>query len=494
MKIFNKLSAEFKKLLESLPEAEQQKENQPKKKRTTTSSKKNKAFYQTILAFQKRLDANFAIGEIEKYFSDRFPLATNDPYYFFHLEVHHLIFIELESRDYHNSIQSVPTIQKYLAADRKVQKDFFMALFYRAIWYALDANSKYGLYEIANLFSRKKLPFTENELIFILKAFIHPKTNKLYSFRMGDFFKNVESHVKTKGMSDPLKETLKQVIEIKTDNQYHEQGFSKIKIRARELWTAHFSDGEIVLPFLLDKKDSFGEKVNSDIKKLDFEIQRKWYKVFQLSATASAGKPSKKFLSKATTLINNLGEKEFIEKMDEWILFLNQMEMTKKSDWYSYFLNAQNIIVAKGFMWFLSTLETTKIDVGLEKLAIKCFKKLPGVGQASGALGNACIYNMSSRNSLAGVAMLNRVRSRVAQRNTKGLIGKYISSTAEELKISVADLEDFSIQDFGLTAGVREFHFNDYIAKLTLVSFGKTKTEWIKPCLLYTSPSPRDRG
>ena len=481
MKIFNKLSAEFKKLLNSLPEAKEEKENQPQKKQTPTPSKKNKIHRQTILAFRKRLDANFATGEIEKYFQDNFPLASNDPYYSFHDEIHHLIFIELASRNYHSTIDNLPTVKKYLAADRKTQKNFVMALFYRAIWYALDSSSKYVLYEVANLFARKKLPFTDQELIFILKAFIHPKTNKLYSFRMGDFFKNVESHVKTKGMSDSLKETLKQVIEVKTDNQYHEQGFSKIKIRARELWAAHFSDGETVMPFLLEKKDSFGKKVNRDIEKLDFEIQRKWYKIFQLSATASAGKPSKKFISKATELINNLGKKDFIEKMEEWIQFLNQMEITQQSDWYHRFLNAQNVIVAKGLMWFLSTLETTKIDADLEKLTIKCFRKLPGVGPASGALGNACIYNMSSRNSLEGVAMLNRVRSRIAQRNTKSLIGKYISSTAEELKISVADLEDFSIQDFGLTAGVREFHFNDYIAKLSLASFGKTKIEWIKP-------------
>lgn len=481
MKIINKLSAELKKLFRTLPEAKEEKTNQNNKKQTPNSPAKNSNAYQTIKAFQKKLDANFANGEIEKYFENDFPLTINDPYYSFHLEVNNLISIELKSRDYRKSIESLPTIKKYLVADRKDQKEFLMALLYRSIWYALDAQPKYGLYQIANLFSRKKLPYTENELIFILRAFIHPKTNKLYSFQMGNFFKNVESHVKAKGISNALKETLKQVIEVKSRYDYDEQLFQKIRTRAGDLWAAHFSEGETILPFLLDKGDAFGKKVNQDLVKLEVEQQKKWYEILRLAATASAGKPSKKFLSKATPLINDLGEKHFLERMEEWIQFLNKMEITLKSDWYGYFLNAQNVTVTKGLIWFLSTLKTTKIDVGLEKLIVKCFKKIPGVGPASGALGNACIYNVSSRNALEGVAMLNRVRSRIAQRNTKKLIGNYISSTAEALKISVADLEDFSIQDFGLTDGVREFHFNDYIGKLSLASFGKTKIEWIKP-------------
>jgi hypothetical protein len=485
MKIFNKLSSELKNLLGSTPAAkkgkEKEKENQNNKKQTPSPERKNSSNYHIILAFQKRLDANFATGKIEKYFSDKFPLATNDLYYSQQLDVDHLIHTELPIRTYAIALKDIPTVQKNLVDDRVVQKNFLMAILYRIIWQKLDGQFQYTIYEIANLFTRKKLPFTENEMIFILRASIHPKTNKLYAFNMGYFFKNVESHVKKNGMSDPLKEILKQVIEVKTQNDYDEQDFKKIKIRARELWAAHLSEGETILPFLLDEGGALGRKVNQDLAELEVEQQKKWYNILRLAATAAAGKPSQKFLSKATTLINDLGEKYFVEKMEEWIQFLNKMEITRESDWYGYFLKAQNATVAKGLMWFLSTLKTTKIDASLEKLIVKSFKKIPGVGPASGALGNACIYNVSSRNTLEGVAILNRVRARIAQRNTKKLIGNYILSTAATLKISVADLEDFSIQDFGLTAGVRKFHFNDYSAKLSLASFGKTKTEWIKP-------------
>ncbi len=481
MKIINKLSEELKKLFGKINESKEEKQNQNYDERSYILAGKLTGNYTTIKAFQNELDANFATGKIEEYFPDSFPLTTDDPYYSFHSEVHKLIFSELPNRNYSIALKDIPIIKKHLDTDRKTQKDFLMALLYRCVWYALDAQSKYGLYQVANLFVRKKLPYTEGELIFVLNAFIHPKTNKLYSFQIGNFFKHVENHVKENGISDTLRETFKTVMEVNPRYEHDKQFFQKIKTRVQDLWNSFYSEGENILPFRLDKGDAFGKKVNQDLKKLEVEQQKKWYEILRLASSASAGKPSKKFISKTTPLIKDLGEKVFLEKINEWIQFLNKMEITRKSDWYGYFLNAQNIPVAKGLIWILSTLKTTNGDVDLEKLIVKCFKKIPGVGPASGALGNACIYNISSRNSLEGVALLNRVRSRIAQRNTKKLIEKYISSTAEALKISVADLEDFSIQDFGLTDGVREFQFNDYIGKLSLASFGKTKIEWIKP-------------
>ena len=125
-------------------------------------------------------------------------------------------------------------------------------------------------------------------------------------------------------------------------------------------------------------------------------------------------------------------------------------------------------------------LNTEELDADIEKLIVRCFKKIPGVGPASAAVGNACIYAVAERKSLSGVALLNRVRSKISQRNTKALIGKYINNIATELNIAVADLEDFSIPDFGLTDGGKTILFNDYAARISI-------------CLLYTSPSPRDR-
>ena len=101
MKIINKLSEELKKLSGNLPETKQEKEiekeKQPRnqKKRTLSPQRKIVSNHQAILAFQKKLDTNFAKGEIEKYFPDKFPLATNDPYYAIHPEIHKLIFSEL---------------------------------------------------------------------------------------------------------------------------------------------------------------------------------------------------------------------------------------------------------------------------------------------------------------------------------------------------------------------------------------------------------------
>lgn len=482
MKILKKLSAEIKKLFGDSSKSQKQKKNAqkksvPKKIKPTPP----KWTHHTILAFQKRLDENFAKGEIEKYFEDGYPLANNDLYYAFQMDVQQLIQFETPNRNHQNPTESLPTIKKYLQANRQDQKDFFMALFYRAIWYALDSRSNYGLYGTANLFAKRKLPFNEQELTFILKAFIHRQTNILYSFQMGHFFKNVESFVKENGIPDTLADTFKQVLDAHPTNPHHKNDYQKLKLRIRELWTAHSSDDEMVLPFLLEKKDAFGKKVNRDIAKLEYEQQRKWYKIFQFAAKAKAGKPSKSFITKSIPLVDELGQKEFIQQMETWLQFLLKMEFTIKSDWHGYFLSDQNTTTTKGLIWILSTLKTEQLTPELEQLILKSFEKIPGVGPASGTLGNAGIYAIYSLGSLTSVASLVRVKAKITQRNTKKLIEKYIANIATKLEVNITDLEDFSIQDFNLTNGSRQFSFKNYSAQLSLIEFGKTKIEWIKP-------------
>lgn len=236
-----------------------------------------------------------------------------------------------------------------------------------------------------------------------------------------------------------------------------------------------------VLPFLLNEDDGFGQMANQDIASLPAPLRDCWYDFLRLVDTAKGGKPTAKLLTQAKKMLPVLGKQELLTRMDTWMNYLIGMEFTQVSEWYGYFISSNNIATIKGLVWSLSLVEIDSLHGNIERLIIRCFKKIPGLGPASGALGNACIYTIANKESLPNVALLNRVRSKIAQRNTKGLIDRYISAIAEKLQISISDLEDFSIDDFGLIKGVKEVAFKDYTARLTLVAFGKTQLEWIKP-------------
>lgn len=243
----------------------------------------------------------------------------------------------------------------------------------------------------------------------------------------------------------------------------------------------HFTEEGSPEVFFLEESDAFGEMVNLDLGKLALTDQRNWGNLLRLAATANGGKPNSKFLAKAKKLLATIGEEHFVIKIREWLLHLTNMDFTYDNEWHGYYMSTSNVVVAKGLVWCVSAIEAEELNEVMEQLMVRCFKKNPGIGPTSVALGNACIYSVASRKNLPAVALLGRVRSKVTQRSTKKLIGKYLSGIAEYLQMSVSDLEDFSIESFGLKNGVREVKFGDYTAQLTIPAFGKTKLTWIKP-------------
>lgn len=233
--------------------------------------------------------------------------------------------------------------------------------------------------------------------------------------------------------------------------------------------------------FLLDDRDPFGEMLNLEVAKMELSDRKAWYNLLRHTSKAATGRPTKSFISKASDHVAIIGKEQFLDRLKNWLTFLTGMDITFQNQWYSYFLESSNTPVVKGLVWVLSTLETEELDDILENLLTRCFQTIPGMGPRSAATGNACIYTIASRKSLPSVALLNRVRSKIKQRSARKLIDKYISETATALEISVADLEDFSIPDFDLREGEKSYVFNDYIARISIESMGKVKTEWIKP-------------
>ena len=436
--------------------------------------------YDPIKVFQKELDPNFAKGKIEKYFHDDFPKTKNDPYYDEQEAVEIFLTKEIEKAGAYGSLKNCPTIKEYNSKDKTAQKNFFIAFFQRLVWTQLHGVWNYPMVETINLSTRKKLPFTEDELIFVLLSIIHPQCELDYYFGVNSFFKNVASHIKNNGLSDAMKDTLIAITKV-SEKKYDDRNLKKLQTKVREVLAVNSSDEMTTTPFFFDEQDHFGVMAANDLKKANAKIAAKWFDLLHHASSANTGKPSTKWIAKATPLVKAIGQKTFLKRIKSWIDFINKMELTQMNEWYSFFFHQNNVPTIKGLIWCLSLLPNEELDQDLEKLIARCFKKIPGVGPTSGALGNACIYTVAQRNSLGGVALLNRVHSKVNQRNTKALIQKYIATTAEELNISISDLEDFSIQDFGLKNGVKAFTFNDYKARLTLASFGKTMLEWFKP-------------
>jgi hypothetical protein len=117
----------------------------------------------------------------------------------------------------------------------------------------------------------------------------------------------------------------------------------------------------------------------------------------------------------------------------------------------------------------------------IANLAERCFKKIPNIGPASAAIGNACLYTLYKSKGLDGIGQLSRLKLRIKQSSTQALIEKYLEEAAKEQGISIYEIEDLAVDDFDLKKGERIWEFDDYKAVFKITGIGKSEINWYKP-------------
>jgi len=88
-----------------------------------------------------------------------------------------------------------------------VQKQYVLAAFYRMTWMHVHGRDFYPYCHFANLFLKRRLPFTEEGIIFTLRFATAGVMAPSYVNFTG-FLKSVEAYIKKEGLSPALAEAL----------------------------------------------------------------------------------------------------------------------------------------------------------------------------------------------------------------------------------------------------------------------------------------------
>ncbi|MEM8523699.1 MAG: DUF4132 domain-containing protein [Bacteroidota bacterium] len=348
---------------------------------------------------------------------------------------------------------------------------------------------------------RTRIDFTSSQLLEVLELFEQwfkkvPGSYYTSSFLL-PFIRQVEKLVKREGLCEELKAQLNTILHQKKLNDsnhftYYIDEFKKIEKKIEEiLFKASADSGEIQV-FHLNKEDAFGQMVNDSVAVMRAEQRDSYYQLLRIASKINGSKPNKSFTKATKTIIDSIGKAAYKKQMQQWIRTLIQAENTTAThhstyrggthSWQVvYFLTESNAKVAKGLIWTLVQFHDNTTLQLLGKLAIRAYKKIPNVGQAAGALGNACVWTLANSKGLQGVSQLARLRTKVQQRNTKKLIEKMLLSEAEKKGISIRTIEELALMDYDLQEGVKEIAFEDYTLKISVQSIGKVILEWIKP-------------
>ncbi len=344
---------------------------------------------------------------------------------------------------------------------------------------------------------RTRLTLKDEDFEMITAAFatysFHKHNRHILYWPVNLLVGQLEKHIREKGCSDNLKITLNILLSrvLDTNYSYYQvKEMHKTGERLKSLILA--KEGIAIKPTWFLEKDEFGKYANAQLKRIPEDMIDYWFSFMILAEKSSGAKPTNIFLKASGELIKAIGEDRFKKLVYDWFHFYIEFKATVTTRTVEFQnqnfavndyseLDGHNLNLLKAFVWACVHFQDKPILNTIALLAERCYRKLPGQGATAVGLGNACFYTLANTKGLEGVAHLSKLKLRIKQSNTQTLIEKYLKETADRQGVSVHDIEDLAVDDFGLENDQIEFDFDGYKALLKITAIGKTSTKWFKP-------------
>lgn len=343
---------------------------------------------------------------------------------------------------------------------------------------------------------KTKMEFDFDSLEKLLKAFIEYSRGEYYLFSyfpVKSTILIIERRYKNKEIPSEILNKLakfKNSLNANTNSNAYDK--EKLKLIERIDNLSFQNKEDVIKPTYFLGDDDFTGFANKTIENFKEDDRKIWFQLIPIAQKASGSKPAKKFMDETRLLINELGTDKFKKTVNEWFMFIINMKEkviehtnTYNKQTYTYstveFISPINMEAIKGFVWMSSHFYDNQTVQTLSKLAERSYKKIPGKGPAAAAIGNACLFSLYNSKGLDGIGQLSRLKVKIKQNNTQTLITNYIEAAAQKLGMTINEIEDLAVDDFGLTAAIKEYKIEEYSCKIEIIGVGKSLLRWFKP-------------
>ena len=301
----------------------------------------------------------------------------------------------------------------------------------------MEHNTDNFLDFIIKIKNNSLLPFDDLVLFYFMM-----KEASFYDFALLEYmFFHIETNISN---GDTLTENMALVLnDIKCDAVlYGKKNESKVLDRVNEILSSHSSIER------LKENDAIATYINNIISRKSVDEKEHWYKLISECRGLSQAKITKKFYFNIEDITNNIG---LISYKNTLINIIDHLLNVKVIDDEFVYVSKENINIIRGFIYSSIFIMDDDIIVLIEKFALKCFNKIRNRGFLSLALANSCLYALSESKMLMGVSSLSYLNVMVKDKNVQKKIELYLLELASFHNVSVYDIEEISVPDYGLS-------------------------------------------
>ncbi|HTL30791.1 MAG TPA: DUF4132 domain-containing protein, partial [Tepidisphaeraceae bacterium] len=224
--------------------------------------------------------------------------------------------------------------------------------------------------------------------------------------------------------------------------------------------------------------EAWSDSAIADLAVMSPEQRAKWMQLFVHATDSEGSKPTKKWLTAARTLIEAVGPQAFVQRLTTWFPLIAHSRTQRKPEPNSPYSPDANLLIEephqdllKGLAWCAATITgdalVAKVSRALGDGGEASFKKVPNLGARSVKIGNACVYALGVLPGDEPVAQLSRLATKVKQPSARKMVAKTLSQVAQKTGVTVDDLAEMALPDFGLDIeGRRRETFGNFTATI----------------------------
>ena len=200
--------------------------------------------------------------------------------------------------------------------------------------------------------------------------------------------------------------------------------------------------------------------------------------------------PGARWNKRSAELMAALGEDGVASAMLRWLALGPTPNQSREA-----ISPMEDSVYQKGVIWCLGLRREREVAQAIADFTLACLRKIPMIGAVSQKVGFAGVQALGAMDCTEAVAQLTRLRAKVKYTVALKLIEKSLQQAAERSGISREELEDISVDGYGLDQrGIRNIVLGDATAQLQLAPGGSVSVTWTNADgKLLKSPPPHVR-
>jgi hypothetical protein len=411
--------------------------------------------------------------------------------------------IEKDEPDYcwdFKEIEKFPATQLLLAASPEVQIEFIRRCFEKmatlreklgspegkeVYYFNLGHQKEYpkAVAVATRRLLRKKLPFTEDDLLFMVDRLAHLECVSIFALNpienlVGTLERCLVGRTPGKELREAL-DRLQQALDFISNAP--EQ---KLRRRIITLMETAGPNSQDLPRVMLQPGEAWSDAAIADLKKTEGDQRAAWMHLLNHCQKASGGSPSSGWLKTAREFVKQGGVQEFRRRVLNWFPLVNLPRSRPVEHGHpdpNQLIIEPHSDLLKGLVWACSLKEDAEIARALTALAISAYRKIPQKGPREVKVGNACVYTLGAMPGMEGVGQLALLKVRVKFGTAQKMIEKALEATATRVGLPREELEEMAVPAYGLSeVGRCAEKIGDFTAELKITGTDSTATEWIR--------------